>query len=249
MGRTVYYLLCLSTLTACAGNDLLVQRQNSMESRLDQMMQAQNSTTSSIVELSGQVKELQDQFKKKSAADLSVEPEQAALQSRLEAITIRIGRLEADKPDSRPGRIELVNSGADAQGLDNKIQSAYMNAFGLFSSNNYQAAAEAFEYFIEAYPESEHAANARYWLGECYFASGLFKKSIEVFGKIINQKYPGKKTPDAYLKTGLAWYGINEQVEGDKVLRLLLEKFPGTEAAGKANEILARQRGKQNVQN
>lgn len=239
MARIPFYLLLVSLLTACAGNDLLVQRQISTEGRLDQMMQSQNAATTRIAELFAQLGELQDQFRKMKSADVSAEPERVALQSRLAAIGNRLDRLEADVPVSRANRIELVNSEADAQSREGKVQDAYMQAFGLFSRNNYQAAAEAFEHFIETYPESEYAANARYWLGECYFAAELFKKAIEVFAKVIETKYPGNKAPDALLKTGLAWYGLNEPVTGEATLRALIEKYPATEAAGKAREKLA----------
>ena len=237
--RIPFYLLLLSSLTACAGNDLLVQRQTSMEGRLDQMMQAQNSATARIAELSGQLKELQDQFRKQRADDISAEPERIALQAKLTAIIKRLDGLESDTPASRATRIELVNSEADAHGREGKVQAAYMQAFGLFSSNNYQAAAAAFELFIETYPESEYAANARYWLGECYFAEGLFKKAIAAFAKITDAKYPGNKAPDAFLKTGLAWYGLNEPVTGAATLRELIKKYPASEAAGKAREKLS----------
>jgi tol-pal system protein YbgF len=233
--------MLLSALTACAGNDLLVQRQTSMEGRLEQIMQAQNLATARIAELSGQQKELQDQLKKLKVADNSAEPEQAALQTKLAAIINRLDRLEGDTAGSRATRIELVNSEADAQNREEKVQAAYMQAFGLFSANNYQEAAKAFELFIETYPESEHASNARYWLGECYFAEGLFKKAIQSFEKVTDMKYPGNKAPEALLKTGFAWYGLDDPEKGGATLRALIDKYPESEAAGKAREKLGKQ--------
>ncbi len=241
MNRIPFYIMLLSVLTACAGNDLIVQRQSSIEGRLEQMMQAQNAASNRIAELSAQLAELQDLTRKQKVVDISSEPERAAVQAKLGAIINRLDRLETETPASRAGRIELVNSEADSQSRDERVQAAYMQAFGFFSANSYQAAAEAFELFIGTYPESEYTANARYWLGECYFATGSFKKAIEVFAKITELKYPGNKAPDAFLKTGLAWYGLNEQVKAEAALRRLIEKYPASEAAGKARERLGGQ--------
>jgi len=233
--------MMLAILTACAGNDLLVQRQSSMEGRLEQVMQAQNLTTTRIAELSAQFRELQDQLKKQPTTADSDEPERAAIQAKLAAIINRLDRLESDTAGPRATRIELVNSEVDAQSREERVQAAYMQAFGLFSANNYQEAAKAFELFIETYPESEHTSNARYWLGECYFSDGLFQKAIQSFEKVTDIKYPGNKAPEALLKTGLAWYGLEDKVKGDATLRALIDKYPASEAAGKAREKLGKQ--------
>lgn len=240
MRRAPFYMLLLPALTACAGNDLLVQKQNSIEGRLNQLMQAQNSANARIAELSAQILELQGQLKKQRTAESSVEPEWVGLQTKLTAVGNRLDRLEADTAALRNRKIELVNNEADVLDSDEKVQAAYIRAFGLFSANNYQPAAEAFEHFIETYPESEHAANARFWLAECYFATGLFKKAIDGFTAVMEMKYPGNKASEAFLKTGLSWYGLNEPAKGEAVLRTLIEKYPESEAAGKAREKLAR---------
>jgi tol-pal system protein YbgF len=116
-----------------------------------------------------------------------------------------------------------------------------MKAFGLFSANNYRAAAEAFSSFAVSFPESDYTENARYWLGECYFSEGRFLPAIEAFSTVYSRLNPGKKAPDALLKTGLSWYSLNEAEKGRATMRTLVEKFPGSEAAAKAREYLNRQ--------
>jgi len=225
-------------LAGCAGSDYLVQRQGSMEGRINQIMQSQNGTTAQLAEMSVQIRELKEQAARQAAAEKIRAADQAALQEKVQMLSRRLERKDADAASQQVARIELVNHENEGESREEKVQSAYMRAFGLFSSNRYDAAAEAFTAFIEAYPESEHAANARYWLGECHFAAGRYNQAIDAFAKVLETKTSDKRGADAMLKTGLAWYGLNEREKGQAVLKALLEKFPGSEAAAKAAETL-----------
>ena len=226
-------------MTGCAGGDLLVQRQGNMEGRINQMMQAQNGATAQIAEMSVQIKELKEQVSRQAASEKAAAAELAALQEKVLVLSRRLERSEADAMAPSVARIELVNSEADGENREEKVQSAYMRAFGLFSADNYDAAAVAFADFISSYPESEDAANARYWLGECHFAAGRFKQAIEAFAKVLETKPSPRRGAEAMLKTGLSWYGLNEAEKGHATLRALVEKYPGSEAAVRASEKLA----------
>jgi len=221
-------------MAGCAANDHLVQRQGSMEGRINQMMQAQNGTTAQLAEMTLQVRELKEQVARQSAAEKAVAADLAALQERVKLLSRRVERSENDGAAAQAARIELVNRENEAEGREERIQSAYMRAFGLFSANNYDAAAEAFASFIDTYPESEHAANARYWLGECHFAAGRYKPAIEAYAKVMEMKPADARGADAMLKTGLSWYGLKDREKGEATLRLLQQKYPGSEAAAKA---------------
>lgn len=221
-------------MAGCSANDHFVQRQGSMEGRINQMMQAQNATTTQLAEMTLQVRELKEQVARQSTAEKAVAADLAALQERVQLLSGRLERSERESSAAQAARIELVNRENEAGGREEKVQSAYMRAFGLFSANNYDAAAEAFASFIESYPESEYAANARYWLGECHFAAGRFKPAIEAYAKVLEMNPGDVRGADAMLKTGLSWYGLNDRDKGEATLRLLQEKYPGSEAAAKA---------------
>jgi tol-pal system protein YbgF len=231
-------LVCL-LLAGCAGSDLIVQRQGTMEGRINQMMQTQNGTSVQVAELSLQVKELKEQVAKQALAGKAAAAEIAALQEQVQRLSRRAERSEAETATSAAARIEVVNSGTGGESREEKIQSAYMRAFGLFSANNYDAAAVAFADFIASYPESEDAANARYWLGECHFAAGRYPQAIEAFAKVLDTRPSATRGADALLKTGLSWFELKDNDKGRATLRALLEKYPGSEAAARATEELA----------
>ena len=236
MRRIFFMLFLFANLTGCAGNDLLVQRQSSMEGRLEQVMQAQNSAKSEIAAVAAQMQALKEQSSRQAAAEKELLARHELLQERLRIISSRLEQVESAAKQS--ATIELINQENIPEGREESVQAAYIKAFGLFSANNYTAAAEAFNSFIAAYPESEYAANARYWLGECYFSLGRYNEAIDSFSRALEMKPAPKRAADTMLKIGTAWYRLDNPSKGAAALHLLIEKYPGSEAAEMAGKQL-----------
>jgi len=234
--RRIFFCLLLSVfLAGCAGNDLLVQRQSSLEGRLEQIVLSQNSVKADIAALAAQLQELRQQGVRQPEAERELLTRFEELQEKIRIIANRLIRLESVA--KKPATIELVNQESTPEGHEESVQAAYIKAFGLFSANNYREAAEAFSAFIAAYPESEYAVNARYWLGECYFSLGRYNEAIDSFARVLEMNPLPKRAADALLRTGTAWYLLDNPENGAATLRLLLEKYPGSEAA----ELAAKQ--------
>jgi len=239
--RQIYLILFVcANLTGCAGTDLLVQRQSSMEGRLEQVMQAQNSAKAEIAAIAAQLQEVRELSTRQSTAEKDLLARYERLQERLNTITNRLVQVESAAKQA--ATIELVNQDSNPDGSEESAQAAYIKAFGLYSANNYSAAAEAFNSFIAIYPESEYAANARYWLGECYFTLGRDTEAIDSFARVLEMNPAPKRAADTMLKIGTAWYRLGDSAKGAAALRLLIEKYPGSEAAGMAGKQLEKSR-------
>jgi tol-pal system protein YbgF len=105
-----------------------------------------------------------------------------------------------------------------------------------FDRNDYETARQGFVKFIEIYPKSDQADNARFWVGEIYFNEGWHQKAILEYQEVID-KYPqGNKVPGAYLKQGLAFEKLGEKANALLVLRMLMEKYPKSSEAGIARQ-------------
>jgi tol-pal system protein YbgF len=207
-----------------------------MEGRLEQVMQAQNSSKSEIAGLSLQMKELKEQVAKHSAAENEARERYETLQSRVKMLTHRLEQIET--PARQSATIELVNREAGTAVREDSVQAEYMKAFGLFSADNYAAAADAFNSFIANYPEGEYAANARFWLGECHFSTGRYREAIDSFTKVLDMKPSAGRSADALLKIGLSWRKLDEPAKSTAALRTIIEKYPESEAASQARQHL-----------
>lgn len=236
MGKILTGVLLLPLLAGCANTDMIVQRQTTLEGRLEQLAQAQNASQARLAEQGAELQAIREQLKK-LATDHSAGQ---SLSEGLALLTRRLDRIEADLPPLQATRIEVVNKETAGEDRDGRIQDAYLKAFGLFSANNLPEATAAFAAFIRDYPTSEHAVNAHYWLGECYYGEGRYLQAVEVFDRLLATFPSAKKVPDSLLKIGLSWLSLNEPAKGKSALQRLIDKYPESEAAGKARERLNR---------
>lgn len=236
MRQILFYTLIPAALSACAGNDVIVQRQTSMEGRLEQVMQTQIGGKEEIAGIGLQLKELKDQLAKRTAADEDVRNQLEDLQNRVKMLSLRLEQVET--PAKQSTLIELVNRDETGSTQEATVQAEYMKAFGLFSANNYAAAADAFKAFIAHHPESEYAANARYWLAECSFSTERYQEAIATFTTVLDAKPSNNRAAEALLKIGLSWGHLGERDKAATALRAVVDNYPESEAAVKARQQL-----------
>jgi tol-pal system protein YbgF len=107
----------------------------------------------------------------------------------------------------------------------------YLHAFANYASGRFEQASQGFENFLRLFPGSEQAGNARYWLGECYYALGRYPQAVDEFRKISEQDPQGSKTPDALLKMASALEQIEQPEEARRTLQILRDRYPASSAA------------------
>ncbi len=104
---------------------------------------------------------------------------------------------------------------------------------------NYQGAIVAFQNFLAQYPKSNLAPRAQYWIGDSYFNLRDFRLAIAAQQTLV-KTYPDSATvPDAMLNIASSQIEMGETIAGKKSLDEILQKFPISEAAGKAKRRLA----------
>ena len=174
-------------LAGCGSNDIIIRKQAEMEARIEQLVQSYAATNAKVSELSSSVADLQGQVLKTSTELEEVKPGIKELKSSLEVVQ----KLQAEPPPAS-AKVEVINNREPSPAdRETTAQDSYMKAFGLYSSDKYAEAIAAFENFIGVFPESEYAANARYWIGECYYSQKDFKSALVEFGKIGRASWRG----------------------------------------------------------
>jgi tol-pal system protein YbgF len=102
----------------------------------------------------------------------------------------------------------------------------YARAFSLLEKRNYEEAGAGFSEFLKANPNDPLADNARYWLGETYYARGEYARSAEIFLDSYEKNKTGPKAPDTLLKLGLSLSGLDKKKEACASFRELNRAFP-----------------------
>lgn len=116
----------------------------------------------------------------------------------------------------------------------------YQAAFELLKEQRYEPAASAFQQFLVAFPDSELADNAQYWLAESHYVTQKFDQALSEF-KIVIDKFPtSRKLPDALLKMGYCSYELKSWDAARASLALVQAEYPETTAARLAGQRLQR---------
>lgn len=231
---TVFSIL---TLSGCASQDNVLRKQAELESRLENLAVGNNISTQRLSALTNEVRDLQEQRKKDSA---SLREMRDSIMN-LRALTDQLLANTSVPATPTPQKIELINNEETGplQQKSDISSEAYLKAFGLYSANKYDEAIESFSAFIKAYPHSEYAANAQYWIGECYYTRSDLPNALLSFEKVISNYPQGNKVPDAMLKAGYTLFAMKRPEKATPLLESLISKYPNSPAAVRAKEKLS----------
>jgi tol-pal system protein YbgF len=236
-------------------------------SRLEQQSQGQAGTTSlvnQVNDLQQQLSQLQGQIEELQHQNQQLQESQKAQYADLDS---RLGRLEkggapqgqqpgapvaappAPAP-SAPAAAQAAQASAAAapaaaasapgQPTSTDQQAAYDAAFKSLRAGDYVTASRGFRDFLVKYPDSPLAPNAYYWLGESYYVTMNYPVAIEAFQRLVNHYPQSDKVSDGLLKVGYCQIELKQQDAAIATLKQVTTKYPGTKAAGLAQERLRR---------
>ena len=115
----------------------------------------------------------------------------------------------------------------------------YERVLGFFRDGDLEGARQGFAGFLDEYPNSTLAPNARFWLGESYFGKKEFQRAIDAYDK-VEIDYPGsEKVPAAILKKGYAYLALKDKKRASSAFKQVVTLYPKTVEAGKASDRLA----------
>lgn len=115
---------------------------------------------------------------------------------------------------------------AVSAGEEPTAKSLYIGAKQAFDRGEFGAARKGFEAVIEKFPQSEHADNAQFWIGEIYYREKWYEKAILEYQKVI-EKYPdGNKVPASLLKQGFSFLNLGDAANARLILKELVKKHP-----------------------
>ena len=117
-------------------------------------------------------------------------------------------------------------------------QQMYQRGAEALDGRRFADARAAWGELLNKHPKSDYADNARYWIGESYYAEKDFASAILEFDKVVRDYPGGDKVAAALLKQGLAFLEIGEKEGGVATLQDVVKKYPKSEEAKKAKERL-----------
>ncbi|MCP4023340.1 MAG: tol-pal system protein YbgF [Desulfobacteraceae bacterium] len=114
----------------------------------------------------------------------------------------------------------------------------YSHAKKLLDNGDRENARIQFENFINRFPNSENADNARFWIADSYYADKWYEKAILEY-QVVLEAYPtSNKIAAALLKQGYAFAELGEKANARLLLKELIKKHPKSKEATYAKEKL-----------
>jgi len=234
--RILAGIFVCSAMTGCAANDLMLKRQGESEAKIEHLIQAgkkneqrQNEFDARLYDQSERLRAATEQLKKLQDTIHELSISQDELKARV--------ALQAQQTASP--KIEVVNPTSPSRGgKDSGPPAEYLKAFGLYSANNFADAIKGFEAFLKTNPQSEYAANALYWIGECHYTLSDLPKAKDAFFKVAGNYPNSPKAPDALLKLGYTLAAMKEKEKSLAIFESLIKSYPSSPAAIKARERL-----------
>jgi tol-pal system protein YbgF len=146
----------------------------------------------------------------------------------------RLRRIEAGGATSTPA--DGSTGASVGQGGEER---AFDAAYSFYKAENYQNAVTAFSGFLKNYPQSAHEANVLYWMGNSYFLLKDYKNCVSSYESLAG-KYPDHpRVAETMLNSAECQLGLRNKTAAKRTLKLLISKFPGSDASDKAKKRLA----------
>jgi tol-pal system protein YbgF len=114
----------------------------------------------------------------------------------------------------------------------------YNQAKKLFDDGDHENARIQFENFINKYPDSDNADNARFWIADSYYVEKWYDKAILEYQKVLETYPDSNKMAASRLKQGYAFAELGETANARLILKVLLQKHPDSDEARFAREKL-----------
>jgi tol-pal system protein YbgF len=192
-----------------------------------------------LAELGAQISELREEVAQLRGS--VEEARHAAEQALMEA------RAASQAPAPRSGAVASVPAAAaGTPGSMSAEVRSYEEAFRLYRAEDYPAAIDRFQGFLQTYPSSDYADNALFWLGECHLKLGDQEQAVLAFDDVVKRYPEGNKVPDALYRQGIALLEIGDRTGQQATYRpaarqtfqRLVDDYPQSERTPEARRQL-----------
>ena len=164
----------------------------------------------------------------------------------------RLRKLESGAPaasgadasvSATPGAATVSSDGgapvAKDQAKDIEAAKDFEAAQALSKAGKHREAFDAYEKFLQTYPNSSRAPEAQYALGYSQFSLKNYKASIATQQKLLQQYPDTPKAPDAMFNIANSQIQLADIEGAKKTLRILLSQYPNSDVAPSAKKRLA----------
>lgn len=205
----------------------------------DQQAKAMLDLQGQIESLNGEIRKLRGQNDELAH---SLQDGEKRIRDFYVDLDARVRHLETSEEAAKTAaaNVPVLPTGNPADPSDPAVQNrAYENAYALIKSGNHENTAKAFQDFLKKYPDSVYVPNAKYALGNAQFALRSYKDALDTYQDLLNAMPNFAKAAEVMFSIAGCQQELNQNAAAKKTLKQLVAKYPGSDPAVKASQLLS----------
>lgn len=131
-------------------------------------------------------------------------------------------RSQASPPPAQTGSLGTLPASA----LPGDAGAAYSTARELLVNGRYAEAEVAFERFLQAFPDAETAADARFWYAFTLYARNNFQQAVENFAQYLQANPNGPRAPEAQVRLGMSLGQLGQTRQACGAYNIFNRRYP-----------------------
>jgi tol-pal system protein YbgF len=110
---------------------------------------------------------------------------------------------------------------------------AYRRAYDAWRTDDHQVCIDRFREFLQAFPSSEYADDAAYWLADCHFKQGDYQTAILRFDDVVSRHPTSPKASEALFRQGEALMRLGPRYgkAAEKAFERVIDEYPDSTRA------------------
>ena len=141
------------------------------------------------------------------------------------------GRLDACRRWPRPARRPNPAAGMSPGRL-------WDMAFSDYAAGQWPLAIQGFETYIRAFPRSEQADDAQFYIGEAYQLDGKMREALAAYERVAADYPQSNRAADSYYKRGVIYNTLNQPDKAREMFETTIRLFPNSESSRLARQLL-----------
>lgn len=234
-------VLVFSIMLPCFAADDVGNQIKSLQQQMTALREGSIQSNNNAAQAIAALQELQIQYEAlKASIDANshlIRITADNLNLKMQESEARVGALEERLKIQGKQVASAVSTVAPEAAAEAELYQAGLNQI---NNSEFLKAIATFKKFMKKFPDSEYAASAQYWIGECYFAMRDYEQAIKEFQVLKDNYRKSDKIPPALLKQGYSFIELDMESDARLFLNELIKKYPSTKESKEAKERLQR---------
>ena len=175
-----------------------------------QMLRLDNKLVAKVIKLENKILELDSGF--------------SNLKNLNKDLVFNVLNQSSNSTSVRSEDVSDSDNSAPLKITKSEYKKRYDEAYTRYLDGDYNRALSMFLSLLELGNVNDLTDNCQYWVGEIYYATRDFNRSIEAFTKVFNYEDNNKKSYSQY-KLGLCYLNINQRDKAVNAFQKVIDKY------------------------